>query len=212
MSPSAHGAGVENPFDARYVRPGAIRFLWPTGQSPETLLARLEQNGWQGQIVGPHGSGKSALVAWLIEEIQRAGRRAVLVELHDGQRHLPVSLRGIGGSCAGAVLIVDGYEQLSCWSRFLLRRHCRRRKLGLVVTAHASAGFPDLLRTAAGLDLAVRVVRELLGDRSLGVTDDEIGRLFERRQGNLRELLFDLYDLYERQRQGGNASSEVTAF
>ena len=50
------------------------------------------ENGWWGEILGPHGAGKSALLATLIPAVERAGRRPVLVELHDGQRRLPLDL------------------------------------------------------------------------------------------------------------------------
>ena len=62
---------AKNPFSTRHVRPGAIGYRFPAGKSAAVLIARLEKNDWQGQIVGPHGSGKSALVATLIAEIVR---------------------------------------------------------------------------------------------------------------------------------------------
>lgn len=195
-------ARTDNPFSAICLRPGAIAFQFPPGRSAASLIERLETLGWRGQIVGPHGSGKSALVAVLIEALERSGRPVVLVELHDGQGRLPADLVRTLESKSGTVLIVDGYEQLGFWSRRRLRRLCRRRKMALVVTAHASAGFPDLFRTAPGLPLACRIVEERLRDRSIEVTPDEIRQRYERHRGDLRELLFDLYDLYESRRHG----------
>jgi len=172
----------------------------------------LEQNGWEGQIVGPHGSGKSVLAAALIDALVQSGRQAVLVELHDGQRRLPKDLPRMSELDRGTVLIVDGYEQLGFWGRFLLRRSCCRRRLPLVVTSHASVGFPDLFRTAISLRLAQQIVEELLGDRAVRVTSAEVSERFARHQGNLREVLFDLYDLYEQRQRGGDASSDGSAF
>jgi hypothetical protein len=199
---------AENPFSTRRVRPGAIPYRFPPGNSAARLVERLGQNGWQGQIVGPHGGGKSALVATLVAALEQSGRRTLLVELHDRQRRLPVSLRRLS-LAAGTVVIVDGYEQLARWRRFLLKRFCRRRGLGLVVTAHASAGLPDLYRTTAGLALAREIVGELLGGEAPIVTSGELGRSFASHQGNLREVLFDLYDLYE-SRRASDASTEGT--
>jgi len=191
---------VANPFSTRHVRPGAIPFRFPAGKGAEGLLERLERNNWQGQIVGPHGSGKSALVATLITSIERSGRRPYLIELHDGQRRLPVSRRQTSAFGPGTVLIVDGYEQLSTWSRFTLRRLRRRRGFGLVVTSHQSVGLPDLFRTTTSLGLAHEIVRDLLGGEPSPVTADEVDRPFTSHEGNMREILFDLYDLYERRR------------
>lgn len=192
---------VANPFSTRHVRPGAIPFRFPPGKSAQGLLERLERNHWQGQIVGPHGSGKSALVAALVDLIERTGRRPCLVELHDGQRRLPLSRREASTLGPGTVLIVDGYEQLGAWSRFTLRRLRRRRGFGLVVTSHQSVGLPDLFRATTSLALAHEIVRDLLGGEPSPVAPDEVDRPFTSREGNMREILFDLYDLYEQRRQ-----------
>ncbi len=187
----------ENPFCTRRVRPGAIPFLFPTRLDAATLVRRLQQNGWWGEIVGSHGAGKSALVAELIPEIELAGRRVTLVELHDGQRRLPLDLSSDSRLRPPMVLVVDGYEQLSRWRRFLLKRHCRRRGLGLLVTAHAPLGFPKLYRPVPTPELAERIVGHLMSGRSPAFTASEPSACFARCNGNMRETLFDLYDLYE---------------
>jgi hypothetical protein len=188
----------ENPFCTRRIRPGAMPFLFPQGEDVETLLDRLRRNGWRGEIVGQHGSGKSALLATLIPRIEHAGQQTVLVELHDGQRRLPIDLRRDDRLRPPVVLIIDGYEQLSRWSRFLLKRHCRRHSIGLLVTAHASVGMPELCRTVATLELAARVVAQLTAEQSPPCTASELAASFTRCHSNLREMLFDLYDLCER--------------
>lgn len=194
---------AENPFSADHVRPGAIPYRFPPDQSPATLVERLREKGWRGQIVGPHGSGKSALVATLVSTLEKRGHATVLIELHDRQRRLPAEFRRMAGLGSGTILIVDGYEQLARWSRFVLRRFCRRRGLGLVVTAHTSVGFPDLFRTATSPELAQQIVEQLLPEGSSLLTLDEVNRRFILHEGNLREVLFDLYDLYEQRRPGG---------
>ncbi len=62
----------DNPFCTRWVRPGAIPFLFPPGENAEELADRLRQAGWWGEITGPHGSGKSALLAALTAAIEHA--------------------------------------------------------------------------------------------------------------------------------------------
>ena len=182
------------------------------GKSAAALVARLEENGWRGQIIGPHGSGKSALVATLVESLKQAGRQVVVIAVHDGRRRLPADFRRTIGRAQGTILIVDGYEQLAVCSRFLLRRFCRRHGLGLVVTAHRSVGFPDLARTTTSLELARQIVRQLLRARRWPLGPEEINDRFSRHEGDLREVLFELYDLYEQRRPRGGTSTDGSAF
>ncbi len=191
---------VENPFSTRHTRPGAIPFFFSPGQNAEQLVELLRSEDWRGEIVGPHGSGKSSLLCALLPALQNAGRSTLLIELHDGQRRLPVDLRRVDGMTENTVVIVDGYEQLSFWSRLQLKGFCRRRRLGLVVTSHRPAGLPLLLRTSASLTLAEEIVQFLLRGQQRLVDASDLAQRFDRHRGDLRELLFDLYDLYEQQR------------
>jgi hypothetical protein len=177
-----------------------IPFIFPPGEDARALVAQLQANGWLGQIIGPHGSGKSSLVASLIPAIEQAGRHAVLMELHDRQRRLPMDAALQAELGRRAVLIVDGYEQLSILSRLRLRWLRRRKRVGLVVTAHASVGLPTLHRTVSNLESAREIISQLLRDDPTRFTPEEIESAFVRHGGNLRECLFDLYDLYEARR------------
>ena len=186
-----------NPFATRRIRPGAMPFLFRGGCSADQLVERLRGNGWWGQIVGPHGSGKSTLLATLCPAIERAGRHVSLIELHDGQRRLPADYRRAVDAETPSVLIVDGYEQLGRLSRWKVGHHCRRRGIGLLVTAHTSVGLPDLFETEVTVETARKVVEQLLGGAASRVTAEHIADRLTRHKGNLRETLFDLYDLHE---------------
>jgi len=190
----------ENPFCSRRVRPGALPYRFAAGETAAGLVRRLGRSGWRGQIVGPHGSGKSALLAALVPAIEEAGRPTFAIELHDGQRRLPLSLRRTPGLDGSTVLIIDGYEQLSHWQRFRVRRFCRRRGLGLLVTAHTAVGLPELWQTASDLELARQIVEQLQREYPSRVTSEDVAERFARREGDMREMLFDLYDLYEQRR------------
>ena len=98
------------------------------------------------------------------------------------------------------MLIIDGYEQLSHWQRFRVRRFCRRRGLGLLVTAHTAVGLPELWQTASDLELARQIVEQLQREYPSRVTSEDVAERFARREGDMREMLFDLYDLYEQRR------------
>ena len=208
MSTSGRHAGAENPFSTCRTRPGAIPYVFPRGESALGLVRRLRQNGWRGQIIGEHGSGKSALLATLIPAIRQSGRPTLLIELHDGQRRLPLDLSQAPELAARPVVIIDGYEQLSFWSRWCAKRLCRRHGLGLVVTAHAPVGLPALFCTTTSPELVETIVRQLLGESQSFATAEELQQQFLRHRGNLRELLFALYDRYEQQRGEGRGTRD----
>lgn len=189
-------APADNPFSARHVRPGAIAYHFPPGESAEGLIDRFQAAGRRGQIVGPHGSGKSTLLSTLLPWMERRGMRPILFELHDGQRRLPVSLRRLVAA-PGSILVVDGFEQLSFWNRFCLSAFCRWKGLGLLVTTHRPCRMPVLFRTETTPELAQQLAIELLADKPGAIAPEEVSRLFAQQEGNLREVLFALYDLYQ---------------
>jgi hypothetical protein len=202
MTNQIHHPG-HNPFATRFVRPGAVAYLFEGGCSADELVGRLSESGWWGQIVGPHGSGKTALVVALMPALIAARTRVISVVLHDGQRTLGDSRREITSVGRESLVVVDGYEQLSTWSKLGLKRHCRRRDAGLLVTAHADVGLPTVFSTSLSRETAQHIVARLLpvGDETIGEAD--VARAWQAHDGNLREALFDLYDLYERRRGFG---------
>ena len=193
---------VDNPFATRHTRPGAIPFRFAQDCSVAAIVDRLHANGGMGQIVGPHGSGKSTLLAALESELERAGTRVLHIELHDGQRRLPIRIGDVLRRSPFDIIVVDGYEQLSRFCRYRLHAFCQKHRLGLIVTSHTSVHLPDLFHTDVTLELAQRIVAGLLGKLWAGecpptITPEVIADRLTHHQGNLREVLMDLYSLYE---------------
>lgn len=188
---------TDNPFSTRRVRPGAIPFLFPSGQNADILVERLRNAAWWGEIVGPHGSGKSTLLASLIPVIEQTGRKVLAIALHDGQRRMPPMLRRNLQREQPGVLIVDGYEQLSYLSRLCLKWFCRRHAVGLLVTSHVSVGLPDLFRTTVTAEVAANVVSALFAGHPPRPLLEKVPEIMARHGGDLRETLMDLYDFYE---------------
>ena len=186
-----------NPFATRFTRPGALPFLFPQEQTPQTLVDALAAAGWWGEIIGPHGSGKSSLLAALLPEIAARGRRAVHIALSQGERKLPSDPPGQAEWTQDTQVVVDGYEQLSWFSRRGLKARCRRQKSGLLITAHEPCGLPGLFQTAPSLELAQSIVRQLLPEGDETIALGEIRQAYEQQPGDLREMLFRLYDLYQ---------------
>ena len=201
MTNRGQSARDANPFATRWIRPGAIAYQFPAGASAEQLVEQLGRQRWRGQIVGPHGSGKTTLVHALIPPLQRAGRHVEHFTLHDGQRRLPVDAHRRSAWDDSTLVLVDGYEQLGRWHRFWLRWTCRRCGSGLLATAHRSVGLPELFQTAITAESARRIVKDLLPADSDMIAADDVARCLNQHDGNLREALLALYDLFEQRRR-----------
>lgn len=195
---------MRNPFATSYIRPGAIPFLFPEGWSLERLVAQLSAQGGWGQIVGPHGSGKSTLLAQLTSAIEQSGRSVARFTLRQNDRRPPGWPPARGTQCVA----IDGYEQLGWMWRWRVKAWCRRHASGLVVTAHRDVGLPALWTTAPDLGTLQRIVEHLRATARTTPADasaapggwfstEELAAALAAAEGNLREALFTLYDLYQ---------------
>jgi hypothetical protein len=173
-------------------------FLFQPSIDVERLLAKLVEYQWRGAIIGPHGSGKSTLLAELRPALIRGGRRIVQFSLHDGERRLPATAANWEPWDSATIVIVDGYEQLSEFSRRAVGRQCRRAGSGLLVTSHGPTHFPELYRTDIDPELLQRIVDRLIGDNRRFISVMDIQQAFCLHGQNAREALFLLYDLHER--------------
>lgn len=187
-----------NPFATRFIRPGAIPFLFLDGDSAEAIIERLKANHWRGQIIGDHGSGKSTLVATLMPLIEAAGKNIVAVKIGPGERKLP----GIEKSSLSpsTQLIIDGYEQLSAWSRWRLGWLVWQTGVGLLVTVHADVGLPAIYCTKPSEAVAAVVVQRLTDGAGGPVLPTDVTEAYQAAAGNIRETLFKLFDVYQQRR------------
>jgi hypothetical protein len=193
--PSRH----DNPFATCWTRPGARAFRFANGQSAEQLVAKLAAQGWWGAIVGPHGSGKSTLLETLKPALHWGGRHVCSIALRDGQHRLPRGL--LPRELEGAILIVDGYEQLSWLERWRLQRHCRRANVGLLVASHGETRLPTLIRLEPDGALVGQLVAELAARVYTSITSADVAASFACHGSNVREVFFELYDRHERSRK-----------
>ena len=193
-----------NPFRSERLRPGTIPFLFPEGTCIEDLIETLRRSRWRGEIVGPHGTGKSTLVQALLAELTSRGHnisygcyaggqpkwRALSAERPDdtGERTQP------------NIVVIDGFEQLSAISRWCWRWWTSLRRCGLLVTAHRSIGLPCLYQTKVTANVASQVVRRIAGNDLGGFSNDDIVDALGSTEGNMRDALFLLYDQFEERR------------
>ena len=201
---------ASNPFSTRFVRPGAIEYLFPEGWSAERIIVALSANGWRGSIVGPHGSGKSSLLATLIPLLKQRGVLPYLISLHDKQRWLPHVGEPLRDSQSRLgeprlrVLVIDGYEQLNRLSRWLVPFRCRNRGWGLLVTAHQNVSLPTIFETSTSLMTFEAIVAQLLPPHVAILTSEDVAAAYANSAGNLRESLFHLYDRYAKRADESN--------
>src|SRR5690606_16483993 len=104
------------------------------------------------------------------------------------------------------LLIVDGYEQLSYYSRAKLRWHCWWRQGGLLVTTHTKMrGFPVLISLAPTCELMYDLLNHLVGGEDDAEVLEQAEMSFHRHAGNLREGWFDLDARHERPHRDASA-------
>jgi hypothetical protein len=109
------------------------------------------------------------------------------------------------------IVIVDGYEQLSWLERFKLVAHCRRRSLGLIVTSHHRTCLPTLVELVPNLTLIEQLVGELCDQVSTRINVNFIAASHACHGSNVREIFFDLYDRYERNRRDARTSNPAVS-
>jgi energy-coupling factor transporter ATP-binding protein EcfA2 len=161
----------ENPFHTERLDALAFRFLegdW------EQLWRRLETLK-RATLVGPCGSGKTTLLHELARRLPARGLRP----------HLIVAPERPPALGATDVLLIDGGERLS--------RRAWPSAAFVVVTQHRPGPLPTLLDTRTTPALLAELVEHLLPGHAL---QSEVGTLFARSGGDLRQALLALYDRF----------------
>ena len=166
--------------------------------------------GYQAQIVGDHGTGKTTFLIEFMPYLESEKHTVHHFTLHDGRRTLPwefwerqnllVAQFLDAAMEKPPIVVVDGYEQLSLSQKIRLRRACRQGRSGLLITTHVPAWrLPVLLRTETTDATLQHILGHLFRDLpDIEPPDKSLCRaLLDRHQGNLRNVLFDLYDHYE---------------
>jgi hypothetical protein len=183
-----------NPFSTRFTRPGAMPFLSAEQLDLSSIAARFAANGYRGQIVGPHGCGKTTLTfglqSQLGQQIQAVRRvtirhdRAIIATETDWRDRNP------------QLLVIDGVERMTTTQRWLMIQSCRNLRMGILVTTHKRINFlPVLCEIQPTLETLQRIVEHLAPD--VQIESEYLNTTWSRSGGNIREALMDLYDWYE---------------
>ena len=196
-----------NPFSASRIRPGAIPFIFTTPKEWEHLLARIGACNYWGEIVGQHGTGKSTLLLQIGEHLKSCGQRAR--RFRASRRGWLATARQLSRHRESVdVVLLDEFDSLPWIGRRQVVSLLRRNRAGLILSSHRTHGLPTLLRTSTNTRLARHVVESLLSQREhlqeaelkstyRPPTEECLTALLDKHDGNMREVLFDLYDQFE---------------
>ena len=210
-----HPSPLTNPFSAAAVSGGRLPYLFADPSAETELLQALEQRQWIGQIVGPHGSGKTTLSHHLWVQSRVRFPRLVQVTIR-GPKNIQRRVAGGSGRC---LFVVDGIERLSRVDRWLFlfgfspfgNRRRAGQGDGLIVTGHRRLPWlPLVFETSFDQVLLDRLAGHLLevpspadisdidGGDFWGQRWTDVSRaLLQRHESNAREILMEMYDLYE---------------
>jgi len=176
----------QNPFRSACVE--ALPFRFDAGESASTLLARLMAIGGRGLLVGAKGSGKTTLLETLAAVLSERGHTVLWLRL----RQEPAVTRArvadfLAIDPTGAMVCLDGLEQLPAWAWWRVRYHLRRTA-GLIATSHGAGRLPLLRRHATSPELLADLVHELTGS-----SWPDLDRLWQAQAGDVRNCLAALY-------------------
>lgn len=215
-----------NPFSTTAIRPGEIPFLADDAFVAD-VVRLWEQSGQSGQIIGPHGVGKTTLAIAIEEKVSnrfsctrriivRTGRRCGFCPFWDVdlQRFANQRTHTSGNASSTKRLhsqvrelwIINGMERLNWLQRLLVIGFCKLQKNGLLVTSHRKlAGLKIIGQLTPSLAMFQRIVRHLLtehqdnGNGRHSLTDETIKQAFSTANGNMRDALMILYDAFDDQ-------------
>jgi energy-coupling factor transporter ATP-binding protein EcfA2 len=192
-----------NPFSTKFVQPGALAYQRFDGGNLEHLVDDFDDRcrGW-ASIIGPHGTGKSTLIASLKAFFEKS-RPVYAYRLSTQERSSAPINRDRHDWKRGGLVIVDGYEQLSAWSSWRLRRWVKKRCAKLLVTGHqVLPEFSVLWRTSIDEELGRRLRNRLLDSRPDLLAREDLEEAWQRARKShptdMRETLFAMYDWVER--------------
>lgn len=187
------GAGLAtNPFAAARFAPGVVPWMTDGSDAIAALFARSTASRGEHQVLGAHGTGKSTLLVHLESHARRAGASVVRFR---GSHGVPLGeLLALRRARGPRLLLVDEAEELSALLLRAVRVAARLASASLVVTAHRDLGLTTLVHRRVDAHAARRVALHVAGDRARVPTLESFETRITHHRGNLREVLFELYD------------------
>lgn len=189
-----------NPFATCWTRSDVLLRHDRAGQGAHDLLVQLKKAAWRGQVVGPHGAGKTSLLMEIARRLPEQGRTPLWVSVDSS--NLREALQLVRQSAdSRAVVLLEGFERVGRWHQHRLLAACAGRGSGWLLTTHEKIWCkrtPIVAQVQPTLETTLQLYEHLTEQRSSLVTRNDVTRSFRDQGGNLREVWFDLYERHER--------------
>ena len=205
-----------NPFATKFLSAGRLPFIGLCENTLDRLAETLIRQGCHGQIVGPHGVGKTTLTFEIekrMERLRGTGTAFKFIRKTIGSRG---GVRLARSSMSGdfltsdsspamgfnkTILVLDGVERLSWFQRLALLKSCQRKRIGLLITSHRRIwGVPILVELDPDLSRFESVFKTLTTDNDFQLSSARLNEIFCDNEGNMREALMTCYDEFEASR------------
>lgn len=173
-----------------------LTFQFPAGQNWEERLEALRSNSYRGAIVGPQGTGKTALLFELQAKLERLGCKTWLRRPPPDRTGQSRMVKDALNQSPTTLLLIDSAERLSRWKWWHLRIATARRRQGLIVTLHRRRTLPTWVHTSTDLPLFNNLLTQLGLDINHPEIEARARQAFAAHRGNLRAALLSLYDAF----------------
>lgn len=183
----------DNPFSTQQI--SKIKYYLSETEL-ENLIKGLKELNFYAAIVGNHGSGKTTLLESIVIKLIELNYKPKLLRLNTEKPNFPKSfLREFSRSLKKTdIVILDGAEQLNflSWQYF---KYKIQNAGGLIITTHKEGRLPTLYKCEASYKILDQILFELLGIQAKKLEENS-QKLFDKHQGNIRDVLREYYDIY----------------
>lgn len=164
----------------------------------EAIEARWQQLGWDGIVLGCHGSGKTTFLLGFKEYLENAGEPVAMFFFNDQKTELDAAeTKALQDGIADKWVFVDGIEYLVGVKGWLLRRKLKQGN-GWLVAKHRvtdKAQSKVLVELEPTEALACSLLKQITHAHQVG---REIQSELNQHNKNLREMWFARYDQWAR--------------